>query len=312
MRRVPPPLSLSPILRLRRRLLLLRKLPLAFLLPVFFTTSLRVQAQQFDFSRELRFAQYLQDKDALKEAIHVLEQVDTVRLSAVRKDSLFYMLGWAAYTGKELDKAVSWLLKVTPGSPQYGKSRFFAAYCQAFQGRTDTAAGALQQLALPDSVSRELRSLELAGIALLKRDYPGWLVLHRQFTFSSYIFTKEEQHMEHYYDKLSGFRHKSPLVAGLLSAVIPGAGKFYAGKKKQGIAAFLPVMSLALLTYEAWRKDGVKSARFIGFGALFSVFYIGNIWGSTLAVRIRRNEFNKEYDNKILFDMHIPLRNFFN
>jgi hypothetical protein len=93
---------------------------------------------------------------------------------------------------------------------------------------------------------------------------------------------------------------------------VPGLGKIYSGKKKQGIAAFLPVMSLALLTYEAYRMDGVKSARFIGFGALFGVFYIGNIWGSTLSVKIKQNEFNREYDNKILFDMHIPLRNLFN
>lgn len=118
--------------------------------------------------------------------------------------------------------------------------------------------------------------------------------------------------MQTYYDKLRGFRHRSPVLAGVYSALVPGLGKWYAGKKKQGIAAFLPVIGLAALTYEAYRKDGVKSARFIGFGTLFTIFYVGDIWGSTLAVKIRRNEFNKEYDNKILFDMHIPLRNFFN
>jgi hypothetical protein len=299
----------------RTSALFLRSLPIPlrilFLLPVFFAAP-RLQAQQFDFSRELRFAQYLLDKDAGREAIHVLEQVDTAQLSRASKDSLFYLLGWATYSGKELDKAIGWLLRVSPGSPQYRKSRFFAAYCQAFQGRRDSAVAELKELPLPDSVQNELRSLQLAGIALLKRDYPDWLVLRNQFTYSSYIFTKEERRMGHYYDMLSGFRRRSPLLAGLYSAVIPGLGKFYAGKKKQGIAAFLPILSLAALTYEAYRKDGVKSARFIGFGTLFSVFYIGNIWGSTLAVRIRRNEFNREYDNKILFDMHIPLRNFFN
>jgi hypothetical protein len=285
---------------------------LSLLLLAFFSGLSHLQAQQFDFSRELRFAQYLLDKDAGKEAIHVLEQMDTVQLSTAEKDSLFYMLGWASYSGKKLDAAIGWLLKVSPGFPQFRKARFFAAYCQAFLGRTDTAIVVLKQLPLPDSVQNELRNLQLAGIALLKRDYSDWLALRGQFTYSSYIFTKEERRMGHYYDMLSGFRHRSPLLAGLYSAMIPGLGKFYAGKKKQAIAAFLPVISLAALTYEAYRKAGVKSARFIGFGALFSVFYIGNIWGSTLAVKIRRNEFNREYDNKILFDMHIPLRNFFN
>jgi len=271
-----------------------------------------VRAQQFEFSKELRFAQYLQDKEAVPEAIRVLDQVDTTMLSQAQKDSLFYMLGWAAYSVRQLDKSIGSFLKVSPDFSKYDKSRFFAAYCQAFQGRRDSASEGLQQLTLPDSTMRELRSLQLAGIALLKRDYKAFLPQQLQFTYSSYIFEKEERRMQLYYDKLKGFSHKSPLLAGVYSALVPGLGKWYAGKKKQGIAAFLPVISLAALTYEAYRKDGVKSARFIGFGTLFTIFYIGDIWGSTLSVKIRRNEFYKEYDNKILFDMHIPLRNFFN
>jgi len=275
-------------------------------------TPRTLRAQQFPFSKELRFAQYLQDKDEWKEAIRVLEQLDTSDLTRDQKDSLNYLLGWAAYTIKELEKAGYYLLSVSEASPQYYKSRFFSAYCQTFLGRTDTARAILESVAPWDSVQRELRNLQFAGLALLKRDYAAWPALRAQFTYSSYVFSKEEQKMEGYYTKLSGFRRRSPLLAGLYSALVPGLGKVYAGKKKQGIAAFLPIVSLAALTYEAYRKDGVKSARFIGFGTLFSVFYIGNIWGSTLAVRIKRNEFYKEYDNKILFDMHIPLRNFFN
>lgn len=102
------------------------------------------------------------------------------------------------------------------------------------------------------------------------------------------------------------------MLAGIYSALIPGAGKFYAGKKKQGIAAFLPILSLGAITYESYRKAGIRNARTIAFGSIFSVFYIGNIWGSALAVKIKDKEFNREYDNKILFDMHIPLRNLYN
>lgn len=282
---------------------------LSFLLVLSFTG---VRAQQFEFSKELRFAQYLQDKDAGREAIHVLEQIDTAVLSRPQKDSLFYMLGWAAYSSRQLDKSIVALLKVSPDHPQYNKAHFFAAWCQAFQGRPDSAAWELQQLTLPDSSMQELRSLQLGGIALLKRDYQAFPIFQQQFAYSSYIFSKEERRMQLYYDRLKGFKRKSPVLAGVYSALVPGLGKWYAGKKKQGIAAFLPVIGLAALTYEAYRKDGVKSARFIGFGSLFTIFYIGDIWGSTLAVKIRRNEFYKENDNKILFDMHIPLRNFFN
>src|SRR6185503_10941627 len=203
-----------------------------------------VRAQQFEFSRELRFAQYLQDKEAVPEAIRVLEQVDTTTLSRAQKDTLFYMLGWATYSIRQLDRSIGSFLKVSPDFSKYDKSRFFAAYCQAFQGRRDSASDGLRQLVLPDSTMRELRSLQLAGIALLKRDYKAFLPEQQQFTYSSYIFEKEERRMQLYYDKLKGFRHKSPLLAGVYSALVPGLGKWYAGKKKQGIAAFLPVISL--------------------------------------------------------------------
>jgi len=271
-----------------------------------------LQGQEVNFSKELRFAEYLENKDAAAEAIDVLQHIDTSGLTRQQKDSLFYMLGWDDYATKKLQASVVNLMNVSPASARYDKSRFFSAYGETFLGRTDSAAVILQQLSLPDSILRELRSLQLAGIALLRRDYLDYLRWQQQFTFSSYIDSKEEQRMNDYYKSLSGFRQRSPALAGLYSALVPGLGKYYAGKKKQALAAFLPVISLAALTYEAYRKDGVKNARFIGFASLFSVFYIGNIWGSTLAVKIRRNEFYKEYDTKILFDLHIPLRNFFN
>ena len=149
-------------------------------------------------------------------------------------------------------------------------------------------------------------------MALLRRDYGAFEQYQRSFTYSSYVMEKEEKNMGAYGTGLRSYRSKSPFLAGVYSAVIPGAGKFYAGKKRQGIAAFLPVISLAAVTYEAYRKGGVRSARFIGFGSLFSLFYIGNIWGSVLSVRVKEKEFYRAYDNKILFDLHIPLRNLYN
>jgi hypothetical protein len=269
---------------------------------------------QFEFSKELRFSQYLQDKDANREAMQVLERLvpDTAGLETVQKDSLFYLLGWAAYGAKQLDKSIGYLLRVSPGFPLYRKSRFFSAYSEAFQGRPDTALVLLRELPPADSVQEELRSLQMAGVALLKREYGDYDLERKHFTYNSYVLSKEEQRIDIYASKMSSFKHKSPFLAGFYSALLPGLGKVYAGKKRQGIAAFLPILCMGALTYEAYRKDGVRSARFIGFGALFSIFYIGDIWGSSVAVKIKRNEYYKEYDNKILFDLHIPLRNFFN
>jgi len=269
------------------------------------------KAQVRPFAEELRFAQYLSDKDAFEEAIYVLRQWQPDQLPGDQRDSLRFHLGWNAYRLKQLGLAARNLRAVTPASAYYPRAQFFGHYCLAFDGKVDSAYASLERLSFPDSVQAELQALELAGLALLKRDYATFARHQQRFTYRSYALTNEEKRLGQYADKLKAFPRKSMFLAGLYSAVIPGLGKVYAGKPKQGIAAFLPLLSLGLLTYEGLRKDGVRSARFIGFGSLFTLFYVGNIWGSALAVRVRRNEFNREYDNKILFDLHIPLRNLF-
>ncbi|KAB7732631.1 hypothetical protein F5984_01355 [Rudanella paleaurantiibacter] len=264
------------------------------------------------FGREWQFAQYLADKEAVTEAVYVLERLEPLAQTNAQRDSLNYFRGWLAYTSKDLTVAHRKLLSVSATSPFYTKSRYFGAYCLAFVGNRDSARVAMQTLPTPDSTFRELKALQLGGLALLQRRYADYEAQRQSFTYRSYALVNEQQRLNRYDSTLRAEKRRSPLVAGLYSAALPGLGKIYAGKTKQGIAAFLPILSLGLLTYEGLRKDGPRSARFIGFGSLFTVFYVGNIWGSILSVKVKRNEFRREYDNKILFDMHIPVRNLLN
>ncbi len=264
------------------------------------------------FGKEWRFAQYLSDKDTVEEAIYVLDQLGPMAQNTAQKDSLLYLQGWLAYTTKELTVAHQKLLSVSIGSPFYARSRYFGAYCLAFAGNRDSARVVMQTLPTPDSTFRELRALQLAGVALLQRRYNEYDQHRNEFRYTSYALVNEQKRFNTYDSTLRAEKHRSPFVAGLYSTVLPGLGKVYAGKSKQGIAAFLPILSLGLLTYEGLRKDGPRSARFIGFGSLFTLFYLGNIWGSVLSVKVKRNEFKREYDNKILFDMHIPMRSLLN
>ncbi|WP_019987904.1 hypothetical protein [Rudanella lutea] len=264
------------------------------------------------FGREWQFAQYLADKEAVTEAVYVLDQLEPLARNTAQRDSLHYFRGWLAYTSKDLTVAHQKLLSVSAASPFYTKSRYFGAYCLAFAGNRDSARVVMQTLPTPDSAFRELKALQLGGLALLQRRHAEYETHKQAFTYRSYALVNEQQRLNRYDSTLRAEKRRSPLVAGLYSAALPGLGKIYAGKTKQGIAAFLPILSLGLLTYEGLRKDGPRSARFIGFGSLFTVFYVGNIWGSVLSVKVKRNEFRREYDNKILFDMHIPVRNLLN
>lgn len=279
---------------------------------IFFFCQISLAGQAQSFEQEWQFARYLADKEATDEAAFVLNRLATNRLNPSQRDSLAYLNGWLAYNTKSLDDAARELLSVHNSSPFWVKAQYFGAYCLAYQNQRDSAYAVMYRLPAPDSSFAELRAFQQAGVALLQRRYDRYEHHQRTFRYTSYALSAEEKHFDLYYQKLRTQKHRSPVIAGILSALLPGAGKVYAGKSKQGIAALLPILTLGLLTLEGLRKDGPKSIRFLGFGSLFTVFYAGNIWGSALAVYVQRDEFNRTYDNKILFDLHIPLRNLLN
>lgn len=96
---------------------------------------------------------------------------------------------------------------------------------------------------------------------------------------------------------------RSPLLGATYSLIIPGLGKWYAGKKRQAWNMFLANAALGLQSYEAWRKDGFQSTRFIIFGSLFSVAYITNIVGSAISV----NKSKRDYR----YQLHYEINNYY-
>lgn len=93
---------------------------------------------------------------------------------------------------------------------------------------------------------------------------------------------------------------KSPVLAGIYSTLIPGTGKVYTRKWRQGLNAFIANLVLGLQTYEAYRKTGLDSARFYIFGGLLSIFYIGNIYGAIVDVNKTKRDYKHELHHEIV------------
>ncbi len=74
---------------------------------------------------------------------------------------------------------------------------------------------------------------------------------------------------------------KSPLLAGILSGVLPGAGQAYAGRWGDGLLALLVNGTFIFGTYQAWDNDNTATAVVMGmFGA---GFYLGGVFGGVNA-----------------------------
>lgn len=256
------------------------------------------------------FADYLIRRGLYDEALQALDILKSG--DPCTRDSFLYYKGWAYYNMKELNPSAEHLMMVSPNSPFYYKAQFFASYNLAYLGELSKASDILDALVKNDTVYQELASLERAGIALLDRNLNAYNSSALYLKGNDFRLAEAEQYIKQFAEEIQKFPRKSAILAAIMSAVVPGSGKIYAGKTGEGISAFLTVSILALVAGENYFKAGIGAARTMIFGSLFCLSYAANIYGSVYAVKAYRNEFYKTMDYRILFHMHIPLRNIFN
>ena len=86
---------------------------------------------------------------------------------------------------------------------------------------------------------------------------------------------------------------KSPALAGILSTVLPGSGKFYSKNWKDGLISFVFISALSFNSYRNFNKHGVNNYRGWLNSGLATGFYLGNIYGSVKSTK----DFNKKKIN---------------
>ena len=109
---------------------------------------------------------------------------------------------------------------------------------------------------------------------------------------------------------LPDYKEKSPLLAGAMSAVIPGSGKIYAGDLRSGVSTFLVVGALGAIAAESWSKLGIKDWRTITLSSIFALFYTANIYGSAVSVSVIKQAYEDAQKATLMFDLRIPLHQF--
>ncbi len=263
---------------------------------------------QTSFQDDFRFLKHLENLEEWNEGLELIRQLNTGRMPAGRADTLNFFQGKFLYKLKEPALSVQSFRTVSNSNLEYYRyARLFGAFQATFDSDLTLANEILMAYQPIDSLSLRIKNLQLAGMDLMLRDYDSYLERQSKFTYA-YELEPYERGMVQRYDQLRAFKRKSPFVAAMLSAVVPGAGRFYMGKTGEGVAALLVTGIFGLQAWEGYRKDGIESARFIIFGSLFTISHVANIWGSAIGVRIRREEFNDQMNDSILLDMHIPLR----
>ncbi len=94
-------------------------------------------------------------------------------------------------------------------------------------------------------------------------------------------------------DRSLVFKRKSPALAGILSAILPGSGKAYANRWKDGLISFVMTATTGFVAVRGFNRSNQSVYPWI-MGTFFTVYYTGNIYGSVQAA----NKFNKSKEDE--------------
>lgn len=114
------------------------------------------------------------------------------------------------------------------------------------------------------------------------------------------IFNREEKKaVLNFYERKKNLSFKKPLLAAVMSAIIPGSGKIYTEEYGDGITAFLATGLFTYLAAANFNANHNLRAWIFTGAAVF--FYTGNVYGSAASAQIYNAgiRFNFENDIKI-------------
>lgn len=262
------------------------------------------QKSENDFIEYLYNAEYYEQ---LRFYERYLTQIDSIDYDS---DLLNFYVGKSFYHQQVYDNSNQYLQKLKSGK-YFNESRFLIGINSIYSNDLTAAKETLSKVEFNVDELSNLTYFELSGIALLERDFESYHEFNNQIFKDYYFYKKERESFQSIEADLKLHKDKSPFLAGLYSAVLPGAGKFYAGKRGQGVYSFVISSLLALQAFDSYQKAGPKSTRFIIYGGLFSLFHIGNVWSSALSVKRYNDEFYEAVDYRIKLDLHVPIRSFF-
>jgi hypothetical protein len=281
-----------------------------------FFSSLQSYSQNkipFNCKTDIALAKWLVGSGQYGLMLDLSARYQTNTCCSATVDSLHFYTGWAAYNLKKLDFSTQELLLVSANSPFYRQSQFFSGYNYLYNKQLDSAKCIFNNLYKSnDSLIKSLVEFEYAGMYLLKRDTFQYSCWRSKLDDANYYYHSDLVEFDNVFYRYSKFNQKSVWLAGLMSAIVPGSGKIYAGRLGEGLSALATNGILAAIVLENYSKNGLNDYKTIIYGSLFSIFYIGNIYGSMVSVKVYRNEFYQMHENAVLLHLQLPLRNFFN
>ena len=106
-----------------------------------------------------------------------------------------------------------------------------------------------------------------------------------------------------YAEKGADLPTRSPFLAGVLSMIVPGAGRLYTGRFSDALTSLFIVGLTGWQAYDGFQRDGLSSVKGWTLGTLSGIFYVGNIYGSVISARV----YNRRVADEFLTTLSVEL-----
>jgi len=271
---------------------------------------------RFDPDQVLRFAEYLYNEGEFLRAAGEFQRYLFLAPAAADADSVCYLMAKAALRGGDYPRAQSIIESFTD---KYRNSIFaprlgiYGSIIEYYRGNYNESI----KLALAESeacrplkrliVALNYVNLGLYDSARIWADVSsdsGHVSVNPSYPCGPYERLSAELYLKIPLADTVPF--KNPTTAAVLSAILPGAGKIYCGRTMDGLYSLLLIGLAGWQAYDGFHDDGSKSVRGIIFGAAAGTFYAANIYGSSVAARLRNQIIIRKVSQGIQVEIDLP------
>lgn len=254
---------------------------------IFILACAVVSRAQFDSigrRSAVAFLSYLEKKGQADDAVYLLSRLP----SRIKDDSLMIAQARGLLALKREKEALSLLAAFKPAENKtLNKVTLLQNHARLLMQRNDSV---LAPECAGDTLCEALYRIQLMAALLLKEDHRNFDVLFKSFSSRNALLTLSAYNLYVYSEQWQDRRKKSPAVAGILSAIVPGTGRLYAGKPHEALHTFLPVAFNIAQSAEGFYHKQYKSPHFYVFGSMAAFFHVANIAGSVRAAKRKTSE----------------------
>ena len=147
---------------------------------------------------------------------------------------------------------------------------------------------------------------QLIGLSyLMRKQWAEAGVVFKTLQGSDIIPVREKASIYHNYAEIGAqLPTRNPFLAGVLSTIVPGSGRLYAGLRVgDAVTSLITVGIASWQAYDGFRRDGLSSVKGWTLGALGGIFYVGNIYGSVISARV----YNRQVEDEFLTTLSVEL-----